>query len=63
MEFAVSKKLSGAMLWSLETDDFHGLCREGQYPLLKTISKHLNQRKPAILLFQYESTHIDRFYL
>lgn len=33
------------MIWSLETDDFHGYCGEGKYPLLKVLSKNLNGSK------------------
>ncbi|KAH8300035.1 hypothetical protein KR044_008773 [Drosophila immigrans] len=40
MDFALSKNLAGAMVWSLETDDYRGLCGES-YPLLKTINRKL----------------------
>nr|CAH7717807.1 unnamed protein product [Callosobruchus chinensis] len=38
--YANSKKLGGIMIWSLDTDDFRGLCGEA-YPLLKTIHENL----------------------
>ncbi|CAH2001363.1 unnamed protein product [Acanthoscelides obtectus] len=38
--YANSKKLGGIMLWSLDTDDFRGLCGRA-YPLLKTIKENL----------------------
>lgn len=40
MDFALSKNLAGAMVWSLETDDYRGQCGE-TYPLLKTINRKL----------------------
>lgn len=40
MDFLKSKGLGGAMLWSLETDDFRGLCGP-RYPLLSTINNAL----------------------
>ncbi|XP_063834196.1 probable chitinase 2 isoform X1 [Ostrinia nubilalis] len=38
VEYANSFNLRGIMLWSIETDDFHGLCGEGTFPLLNTIN-------------------------
>ncbi|XP_039481102.1 acidic mammalian chitinase [Drosophila santomea] len=40
MDFALSKGLAGAMIWSLETDDYRGLCGQS-YPLLRTINEKL----------------------
>jgi chitinase len=37
--------LGGGMVWSIDTDDFKGLCGDGKYPLLKTISGELNGGK------------------
>jgi len=37
--------LGGAMLWSIETDDFLGKCGE-KYPLLKTLNKGLKGTIP-----------------
>lgn len=45
MKYLVSKNLGGAMIWSIESDDFHGHCGSGKFPLLRTISKHLNHGK------------------
>lgn len=40
MDYALRNGLAGAMIWSLETDDYRGLCGE-TYPLLKTINRKL----------------------
>ncbi|XP_050409461.1 chitinase-like protein 4 [Patella vulgata] len=37
-QYAKQKDLGGAMLWSVETDDFKGTCGEGLYPLLKRVN-------------------------
>ena len=34
-------KLGGGMIWSLETDDFRGVCNGGKYPLLRAINEGL----------------------
>lgn len=39
-QYAVYQKLAGVMVWSLESDDFHGNCGE-KYILLKTINSIL----------------------
>ncbi|CAN7939150.1 unnamed protein product, partial [Ixodes hexagonus] len=41
VEFAMSKGLAGAMVWSIETDDFTGQCGGTVNPLLKAIHKAL----------------------
>ncbi|XP_032306926.1 acidic mammalian chitinase [Drosophila ananassae] len=42
MQLVESRNLGGAMMWSIETDDFRGLCGE-TYPLLKTMNRALGK--------------------
>lgn len=42
VNFLLERKLGGGMIWSIDTDDFTGHCGDGKYPLLKTISRSLN---------------------
>ncbi|XP_035724666.1 acidic mammalian chitinase-like [Vespa mandarinia] len=44
-EYAKANGLGGAMLWSIETDDFHGACGE-KYPLLKILNNVLRNGPP-----------------
>lgn len=37
--YARAMGLGGAMLWSLETDDFAGNCKGGRYPLLNAVKR------------------------
>ncbi|XP_067139342.1 chitinase-3-like protein 1 [Centruroides vittatus] len=39
VEYAKNMKLGGGMVWSIETDDFQGLCHGQKYPLLTAINK------------------------
>lgn len=41
-QYAASKGLGGAMVWSVETDDFHGTCHGNPFILVKTIFETLN---------------------
>uniref|UniRef100_V5HBI5 chitinase n=2 Tax=Ixodes ricinus TaxID=34613 RepID=V5HBI5_IXORI len=41
VEFAMSKNLTGIMVWSIETDDFRGTCTGTVNPLLSAINKAL----------------------
>jgi len=46
VQFANSKKLKGAMVWSIDTDDFLGICDDKSYPLLRAINYELMQDTP-----------------
>lgn len=41
-QWAVDMGLGGGMVWSLETDDFLGICHGERFPLVKTIYRVLN---------------------
>ncbi|XP_057656172.1 probable chitinase 2 [Diorhabda carinulata] len=49
IHFAMEKGLAGAMVWSIDTDDFHGDCSEGEnerfvnFPLMRCINKSIVQ--------------------
>lgn len=47
--FAAQWGLGGAMIWSIETDDFHGECHCVKYPLLKTINRVFSGDSPIPL--------------
>jgi len=41
-EYAMSMNLGGAMVWSMATDDFHGICDGKPFSLIKTIKEAMN---------------------
>lgn len=46
VSYAVSQRLAGVMIWSIETDDFHGACEGGKkYPLLRAINQAMADSK------------------
>lgn len=42
--------LAGAMVWSIETDDFLGICGKGKFPLLNVISSIIRNEDPEEIL-------------
>lgn len=42
VEYAKGLDLGGIMVWSLDTDDFRGICGTKTYPLLRTIKDTLS---------------------
>ncbi|CAF0725854.1 unnamed protein product [Didymodactylos carnosus] len=45
--YVAERNLAGAMVWSLDLDDFTGeFCKAGKYPLLTTIKKTLDTLQP-----------------
>lgn len=43
VKYIMDRKLAGAMIWSLDMDDFTGdFCNQGKYPLLSTVNFYLN---------------------
>ncbi|XP_055531990.1 chitinase-3-like protein 1 [Wyeomyia smithii] len=42
MQFMLDLDLGGAMVWSLESDDFHGQCSSQKYPLMNVIYAAIN---------------------
>ncbi|XP_015914102.1 chitinase-3-like protein 1 [Parasteatoda tepidariorum] len=42
VNYLIKMNLGGAMIWSIETDDFRGRCHGHKYPLLQTINSVLS---------------------
>lgn len=43
VRFAMVKGLAGAMVWSLDTDDFHGDCGRENFPLVRQIDRAIER--------------------
>lgn len=39
VDYAMSKNLGGVMVWSIETDDFKGICHPEKFPLMRKINE------------------------
>ena len=52
-DYIKSNGLGGAMIWSLETDDFLGKCGLGNNPLLTAIRTSLNGEGPVIIVISF----------
>lgn len=44
-EFAFDAGLAGVMTWSIDTDDFEGICNGPKFPLLRTLNHALHNRE------------------
>ena len=47
-QFAYDHSLAGVMTWSIDTDDFLGMCNGPKFPLLRTINHALYRREKGI---------------
>lgn len=47
-EFAYDHGLAGVMTWSIDTDDFEGMCNGPKFPLLRTLNHALHNREHGI---------------
>ena len=47
-DFAWAKKLGGVMVWSIETDDFKGLCGDEKYPMMRALNNALVMKSKNI---------------
>lgn len=48
VEYVMKEDLAGVMVWSIESDDFHGNCGPKRYPLLTEINEIFNSQQPAL---------------
>lgn len=47
VDYVKRENLAGIMLWTIEMDDFRGVCEEGKrYPLLSLINENLKKVEP-----------------
>ncbi|XP_077011894.1 chitotriosidase-1 isoform X2 [Tamandua tetradactyla] len=50
VSYLKQKKLGGAMVWTLDLDDFTGsFCNQGPYPLIRTLKQELNPTEVEVL--------------
>ena len=47
-QFAYDQGLAGVMTWSIDTDDFTGVCNGHKFPLLRAINNALYMRSQGI---------------
>lgn len=47
-QYVAAMGLGGSMVWSVETDDFRGLCGGGTFPLIKAIVQGMNTPNPVL---------------
>lgn len=49
------------MIWSLDMDDFNGICYGKKYPLLKSITEYINKQIPNVKKPTIDLTANERF--
>jgi GH18 family chitinase len=55
--YVAERRLAGAMIWSLDFDDFNGaFCGQGKYPLLTTVKKTLDRLQGPTTPFRLHKT-------
>lgn len=47
-EFAYDAGMAGVMTWSIDTDDFEGVCNGPKFPLLRTLNHALHDREHGL---------------
>lgn len=57
-QYVAERRLAGAMIWSLDFDDFNGaFCGQGKYPLLTTVKKTLDRfQRPTTPMRVHKTT-------
>ena len=57
-DYAFDQGLAGVMTWSIDTDDFLGMCNGAKFPLLRTISHalHLKQNGEVDIIYSTATT-------
>lgn len=55
-DYVKRHKLGGIMIWSIEMDDFRGVCDAKRYPLLRTINDGLRDVKANNATYQAEQS-------
>jgi len=60
-EYAFDQGLAGVMTWSIDTDDFLGVCNGPKFPLLRTINNALFQRQAGVVAAGSSSLSLSIF--
>jgi len=54
-DYAYDQGLAGVMTWSIDTDDFMGMCNGAKFPLLRTISHALHIKQDGVVDIIYST--------
>jgi len=55
-DYAFDQGLAGVMTWSIDTDDFMGMCNGAKFPLLRTINHALHNKQNGVVDIIYSSS-------